>query len=330
VDPITTISGPVDANAFIDNTSIASGESTLAEVVQVINKVNEVIGGLVQVAGEVSAEEAARVAADAVGDVADAALDARLDTAEGYITLLQTGFSDHASLIQGLESRVSDLEYVTAAGYVEVPSGILTLAVDTNHVINFTGTSGLQSLELPTTMTDFSLGQHWTVVCNNADGLQISSSAWAHSSLTGGVANLNLLVGDMAIVSAVDVGTTKKWSAAVLRGHGGLRAAAAGVGDLGAVDQDDRSIWVDRTADTGTRDLYLPELGFPTLYTNGEREITVILHGTPTSGTFVVNCQGTDVFIDGATTFTMTEKSVCRFIGNDASKKWAAIVGGAM
>lgn len=323
MDPISTIPGPVNAGAFVDGSSTASGAATLAEIAQLLNKTNEVIGGLTTVAGDLDAAETAITAETAAREAADTDLAADV----AYIT---TGFSDHASLIQDLESRVSDLEYVTAAGYVEVPSGNLTLAVDTNHVINFTGTSGLQSLELPTTMTDFSLGQHWTVVCNNADGLQISSSAWAHSSLTGGVANLNLLVGDMAIVSAVDVGTTKKWSAAVLRGHGGLRAAAAGAGDLGAVDQDDRSIWVDRTADTGTRDLYLPELGFPTLYTNGEREITVILHGTPTSGTFVVNCQGTDVFIDGATTFTMTEKSVCRFIGNDASKKWAAIVGGAM
>lgn len=322
MDPITEISGPLDAASFNDEAT-AYGTKVLAEISQLLNKINEIVAGANELATEITAEEAARVSGDS-------GLDTRLDTAEGYITLLQTGFSDHAALIQDLENRVSDLEYATASSYVEVTDSLLELEPETNHVINFTGTSGLQSLSLPTSMSNFSLGKHWTVVCNNADGLQISSSAWAHASLTSGVANLNLLVGDMAIVSVVDVGTTKKWSAAVLRGHGGMRQSAAGAGDLGAVDQDDRSIWVDRTGDTGTRDLYLPELGSPTYYTNGEREITVILYGTPTSGTFVINCQGTDLFIDGATTFTMTEKSALRLIGNDASKRWAAIVGGAM
>ena len=330
MDPITTISGPVDANAFIDNTSIASGESTLAEVVQVINKVNEVIGGLVQVAGEVSAEEAARAAADAVGDVADAALDARLDTAEGYITLLQTGFSDHAALIQDLENRLSDVEFATTAGYVEVASGDKTVAYSTEKTINFTGTVGLQSLTLPTSMTNFTAGQSWTIVCNNADSVQISSSNWAHSGLVAGsVANLyNLILGDMAIVSVVDVGGTKKWSASIIPGRNGYRTSAAGAGDLGAVDEDDRTIWIDRTGDTGVRDLYLEDIA-ATAYTSLLREVTVILYGTPSSGTFVVHCQGSDVFLDGNVTFTMAENSACRFIGGP-NNRWAAIVGGAM
>jgi polyhydroxyalkanoate synthesis regulator phasin len=332
VDPITTISGPVDANAFIDNTSIASGEATLAEVVQIINKVNEVIGGLVQVAGEISDEEAARAAADAVGDVADAALDARLDTAEGYITLLQTGFSDHTALIQDLENRVSDLEYVTASGYVEKSSGDLTLAADTEHTINFTGTAGQQVLSLPTTMTTFTNGQNWRVVCNNEDGVRIVSSAWAHEAITSGNLQIALLPGDIADITAVDVGSTKKWSAAVMRGGGGFRGASAGAGDLGSVDNDDRFIWVNRQGDTGTRDLYLPNLAGSDSPFHDHREITVVLYGTPSSGTFVVNVApaSSDTFIDGATTFTMTENSACRFVGNGSLIKWAAIVGGAM
>jgi hypothetical protein len=322
VDPISTISGPVNASAFVDLTATASGASTLAEIGQLINKTNEVIGGLTDVAADVVAEEATRAAADS-------ALDVRVDAAEANITLLQTGFSDHTALIQDVEGRVADLEFVTASGFVEKSSGdILTMPADTSHMINFTGTGGLQSLGLGTVMTDFTAGQWWLVVCNNADGVQISSSNWAHSSLTGGVANLNLQVGDMAIVAVVSAGGTKKWSAAKMVGGGGYRAAAALAGDLGAVDQDDRYIWVDRASDTGTRDLYLPELGSPTSYTNEMREITVVLYGTPTSGTFVVSCQGIDTFIDGATTFTMTEKSVCRFIGND-NHKWAVLVGGA-
>lgn len=322
MDPITEISGPLDAASF-NNDATAYGTKVLAEITQLISKTNETVAGANELATEITAEETARAAADS-------AMDTRMDSAEANLGILNTGFSDHASLIQGLEVRIEDLEFATTSAHVEKSSGDLTMANTTNHTINFTGTAGLQSLALPSTMTDFTAGQNWDVICNNADGVQISSSNWAHSSLTTGVSNVNLLVGDIARVSVVDVGGTKKWSAAVMHGVGGVRAAAAGAGDLGAVDQDDRNIWINRTGDTGTRDLYLPELGFPTLNTNGEREITVVLYGTPSSGTFVINCQGTDVFIDGATTFTMTEKSALRLIGNDASKRWAAIVGGAM
>lgn len=326
MDPISTIPGPVNAGAFVDGSSTASGAATLAEIAQLINKTNEVIGGLTTVAGDLDAAETAITAETAAREAADTDLAAD-------ITYLTTGFSDHASLIQDLESRVSDLEYATASGYVEVSSGDKAIANSTEKTINFTGTGGLQSLTLTSPMTDFAVGQSWTVVCNNADGVQISSANWAHSALvSGSVSNLyNLILGDMAIVSVVDFAGTKKWSATIIAGRNGYRTSAAGAGDLGSVDQDDRTIWVDRTGDTGTRDLYLPDLGAPTSFTNLLREITVILYGAESSGTFVVHVApaSSDTFLDGATTYTMTERSACRFIGGP-NNRWAAIAGGGM
>lgn len=322
MDQITQISGPLDAASFNDEAT-AYGTKVLAEISQVLNKTNEVVAGANELAGEVTDEEAARSAADA-------ALDTRLDTAEGYITLLQTGFSDHAALLQAYEARIEELEYATASNYVEVASGDLTLASDTAHTINFTGTAGLQSLTLGSTLTDFALGKSWRIICNNADGVQVATSAsFAHASLTTAPGYINLLVGDVVEVTVVDIGTTKGWSAALMKGVGGFRASAAGAGDLGGTDQDDRAIWVARAGDTGTRDLYLPDLTGTDNF-NNFREILVVLYGTPSSGTFVVSCLGTDVFLDGATTFTMAENSACKFIGNGVAGRWAAIVGGAM
>lgn len=322
MDAISTIPGLVDAAAFVDLSSTASGTKVTAEIVQVLTKTNEVIGGLTEVAADLDAEEAARAASDA-------GLDTRLDTAEGYITLLQTGFSDHTALIQGLTDRVDDLEYATASSYVEVASGDLTLANDTAGTVNFTGTAGLQSLTLSNVLTSFVVGKSWRIICNNADGVQVASSSFAHAGLTSGASYINLLVGDIVDVCVVDIGSTKGWSAAIMRGPGGYRAGGAGGGDLGGTDQDDRTIWVDRTGDTGTRDLALPNLTGTDNF-NHLREITVVLYGTPSSGTFVITCLGTDTFLDGATTFTVTEKSACKFIGNGVAGRWAAIVGGAM
>ena len=50
MDPISTIPGPVNAGAFVDGSSTASGAATLAEIAQLLNKTNEVIGGLTTVA----------------------------------------------------------------------------------------------------------------------------------------------------------------------------------------------------------------------------------------------------------------------------------------
>lgn len=324
MDPITEISGPLDAASF-NADATAYGTKILAEITQLISKTNETVAGANELADEIAAEESARAAADS-------AMDTRMDAAETNLTVLNTGFSDHTSLIQGLDGRIEDLEFVTASGYVEVSSGNLTLASDTSHTINFTGTAGQQVVTLPTTMTAFSNGQNWRVICNNEDGVRITSSAWAHEAITSGNLQIALLPGDVADITSIDVGATKKWSAAVMRGSGGLRGAAAGAGDLGSVDNDDRFIWVNRQGDTGTRDLYLPNLAGSDSPFHDHREITVVLYGTKSSGTFVVNVApaSSDTFIDGASTFEMAENSACRFVGNGSILKWAAIVGGAM
>lgn len=323
MNPITKISGPLDASAFINNSAMADGAKTLAEVVQVINKTSEIIDGLTEVADDLDGESDTRSAADV-------ALGARMDTAEGEIDVLQAANLSNEGMIQAIDARLEDVEFAVSTAYEEVTATTTILATTTKHMVNFTGTSGLQDVTLGPTMTDFTAGKSWVFVCNNADGVQVSSSNWAHSSLTGGVANVNLLVGDMAVVGVVDFAGTKKWSMAVLRGIGGYRAATAGGGDLGSVDDDDRYIWVDRTGDTGTRDLYLPELGSGTTYFNGMREITLALYGTRGSGTFVVHVAAgsTDTFIDGSTSFTMEEGSACRLIGND-NGRWAIIGGKA-
>jgi hypothetical protein len=321
MDPINTITGPLDSGSFADDAT-AIGTKVLAEITQLISKTNEVIGALTEVATDLDTEEGARAAADT-------AMDVRVDAAEASIVLLQTGFSDHTALLQAYEARIEDLEYATAVGYVEVASGDLTLANDTAHTVNFTGTAGLQSLTLDNVLTSFEPGKSWRIVCNNADGVQVASSAFAHAGLTSGASYINLLVGDIVDVCVVDIGSTKGWSAAIMRGPGGYRAGGAGGGDLGGTDQDDRIIWVDRTGDTGTRDLAMPNLAGTDNF-NHHREITVVLYGTPSSGTFVLTCLGSDTFLDGATTFTMTEKSACKFIGNGVAGRWAAIVGGAM
>ncbi len=325
MDPITTITGPIDAASF-NNGATAVGTKVLAEITQNTTKINEIVGGLTVVAADLDVEEAARGAADS-------ALDVRMD-AEEAATAANTAyhlFND--GYLQTTDVRLDALEQATASGYVEVAVGNKTLAADTEHTINFTGTAGYQLLVLPATMTDFSLGMNWVAICNNADGLMIAPSAataWAHESLTTLLDGLYLRVGDQALITAVDVGTTKKWSAAVLRGDGGTRSAAAGAGDLGGTDQDDRIIWVDRTGDTGTRDYYLPDLTAGDALLSDGREITLVLYGTATSGTFVVHTLGTgDVFNSGLTSFTMTEKSTCRFIGNVPPQVWAVIKGAA-
>lgn len=324
MDPITTISGPIDAASF-NNDATAIGTKVLAEITQNTTKINEIVGGLTVVAGDLDVEEAARGAADSKLDVRMKAEEAATAANTAY-HLFNNGY------LQTTDLRLDNLEAATASGYVEVSSGNMTLANDSEHTINFTGTAGMQTLNLPTVMTDFSLGMNWHVVCNNADGIRVvPGSGWSHTSLTSVWNDVNLLVGDMIVVSVVDIGTTKKWHGVVVRGHGGIRTSAAGAGDLGGVDQDDRVIWVDRAADTGTRDLMLPALVADSEWNTG-REITLILYGAPSSGTFVVSVftASGDTFLGGAGTFTVPEKSVCRFIGHSALGKWAVHVGAGM
>lgn len=91
MDPISTLSGPVDAAAFVDGSATASGAKVMAEVAQLLNKTNEIVTGLTVVAGD-------------------------LDTAEGAI---QTNAANIAGLTPDVadhEDRIAALE-VTAGNY---------------------------------------------------------------------------------------------------------------------------------------------------------------------------------------------------------------------
>ncbi len=57
MDPISTISGPVSAASFVDGSATATGAAVVAELGQLINKVNEVVEGLTVVADDLDAGE---------------------------------------------------------------------------------------------------------------------------------------------------------------------------------------------------------------------------------------------------------------------------------
>ena len=87
MDAISTIPGLVDAAAFVDLSSTASGTKVTAEIVQVLTKTNEVIAGLTEVAAQ---------ADESTADVG--ALEGRMTTAEADINALQAGTSGDLEL----------------------------------------------------------------------------------------------------------------------------------------------------------------------------------------------------------------------------------------
>lgn len=318
MDPISLLSGMADASAFVDGSTTASASKVVTEFGQLINKSNEIIGGLTVVASDLVSGVEAR-------EILDASVEVRISDLEADILAREAIDVNFATRIFDAEAAIVLLQSATAVGYVEVANGSVMLGSTSAHMINFTGIGGMQSLELPSTMTGFEAGKNWMVMCNNADGVQITpSGSWAFAGLTTDPGSINLLVSDMAIIAVVDIGTTLGWSHAIIRGEGGRRAAPALSGDLGATDQDDKIIWVDRTADSGVRDLVLPDLSISTLGFNHYREIMVVLTGTMASGSFLVSTFSfSDKFADGTTSYTMPENTTCTFIGNGLLRRWA-------
>lgn len=339
MDPISTISGPVNAEAFVDHVATISGAATMTEFGQLINKSNEIIGGLTEVAGDLDTLEADVAAKGATisGIQADLVQETNNRTNADLALAAITGALDAAD--EAMDVRIDALEAAVAAGathgtYLEIGDVELNppkwIEPTTEHTINFTGTTGIQSLWLEDPASDaaFLTGMNWIVVCNNAAGVRIFSTTWADAALASGLTSRHLRVGDMAIVSCVDIGSTKKWSAAVLVTTRGSRSEAALAGDLADIDANDRFIWVNRAGDTGTRDVNLPDITESTA-SNDHREVCIVLYGTPTSGTFVVNAVGAGVtFIGGATTYTMLDRSACRFVANKNLGLWAVFEGG--
>lgn len=96
MDPISTLSGLVDAAAFVDGSTTASATKVTAELAQLLNKTNEIIGGLTVVAGDLDTEEAAR-----------ATLAGRVTTAESDITAAENNILDHGDRITALEASAA-------------------------------------------------------------------------------------------------------------------------------------------------------------------------------------------------------------------------------
>ncbi|MBM3494857.1 MAG: hypothetical protein FJX72_11160 [Armatimonadetes bacterium] len=110
MDPITTLAGPVNAAAFVDQSSTASGAAVMAEVAQLLNKTNEVIGGLTTVASDLDAAEVS---------VTDEAADRASADAEILVEVAQLGsvVEGHTTSIGDHENRIVALEGTPAGSY---------------------------------------------------------------------------------------------------------------------------------------------------------------------------------------------------------------------
>ncbi len=317
MDPISTIVGLVDASAFVEFSSTASADKLKAELVQLMNKTNEVIEGLTVVAGDLDTEEGAHgvTAAGLTSEIAS-----RI-----------AGDLANADAIDLVEADVAALQVDASARYVEVSSGNKALADDTERVINFTGTAGVQEL----TMSDpsaFTVGRYWLVSCANTDGVKLRTD---YTNFTSGVlrdGTTCLFPGETAVISVVDIGANKKYSISVapapaLRGE----AEHSTNGNYTFSGRGVRCLWVDRTGHTAAPlYVYLPSLDADTDEMMHGREITVVTYGTPSSGTLVVRvASGAPDQIIGATVstwgYTVADNTSIRLRANVAQKKWAIV-----
>ena len=108
MEQISKISGPLDVAAFEDDTD-AVGTKVLAEVVQAISKINEMIDGMDSLSeqadgadDDIATESAARVAADAI---------------------LTSGLGDLSGIVQALDGRLEDNEYAVSLLNAELLAG---------------------------------------------------------------------------------------------------------------------------------------------------------------------------------------------------------------
>ncbi len=83
MDAISTISGLISAASFVDGSATATGAAVVAEFAQLINKTNEVVDGLTEVAAQ---------ADESTDDVV--LLEGRMATAEEDISALQSSAGD--------------------------------------------------------------------------------------------------------------------------------------------------------------------------------------------------------------------------------------------
>lgn len=164
MDAISTIPGLVDAAAFVDLSSTASGTKITAEIVQVLTKTNEVIAGLTEVAAQ---------ADESTADVG--ALEGRMTTAEADINALQAGTS-------------GDLE-------LNADATVTAQQIHDNAVIycRKTGVTDTLQITLPTTRT---AGTRAIAIYNNGfAGVRVgSSTVFRSGNDVGDVATGYLLI----------------------------------------------------------------------------------------------------------------------------------------
>lgn len=218
MDPITTISGPLDQNAFVDNTATASGESTLNEIVQLINKVNEIVPGL---------NETALLLGSTISDLnqADAGLDVRLDAAEASITAL--GAADTA-----LDLRVDTLE-ATAASYGTKSYVNASQTLSDAEVLGYrtlvcqkVNSTTTISLHLPGDAGAIGMAQPMQIVNMGFTNVQIDLSDETSTWGDGKNADYFLLVPNQGFVTIMPVESTTVQGATVWLIIGGSRAYA--------------------------------------------------------------------------------------------------------
>ena len=279
MDPISTIPGLVDAAAFVDLSATASGTKVTVEIVQVLNKVNEVIGGLTVVAGDLDTAtgtvsgHTASIAALVAADAAEVAARTAADNALGV-------------LVSSNIARLTAIESDLLPGCREIETGDYTLATATEHVINFSALTGeVQDLNLPAA-TDFTAGQNWVVFCGNEDGVRIVPASDAVMAQSGGVTAtgaLSLLNGETAIVSVVLVSGSKRWSVSISRAPVAYTRVVTAADDY-VPKRRERFIVYNRFNQTGNKRILLPNLAGDTADLMDGREIFVYVTGTPSDG----------------------------------------------
>jgi hypothetical protein len=306
----------VDASALVEFSSTASADKMKAELVQLMNKTNEVVAGLTVVASDLDTEESAHgvTAASLTSEIAS-----RI-----------AGDAANAAAIDLTEADIAALQVDAGLKYVEVASGNKTLADNTEHVINFTGTAGVQNLSMPDPAA-FTLGRNWLVVCANNDGVTLNGTC-VYAGFVTKDGTVSLLPGETAIVAVVDIGSTKSYSISICRLpdiHG--EAEHSTNGNYTFSGRGVRCLWVDRTGHTAAPlYVYLPSLSGDTDEMMHGREITVVTYGTPSSGTLVVRiASGAPDTIIGATVstfgYTVAANTSVRLRANVAQKKWALV-----
>lgn len=214
MDPISPISGPIDADSFADNAD-AIGTKVLAEIVQNINKVNELVSGINEVDADLSTETSTR--ATQIGNLTTVT-----NANAASITNLQSDVGDHSTELDDHETRIGLLEsYQSALGLLRVTGGVsLTQAqINANRLVSCgdTLTESYYEIVLPMDQADEFINTMPLTIINNgvAGGVGVTLSDLAGGTYWGSglaasssAARIVLAAGESVTMQPLEDGAT--------------------------------------------------------------------------------------------------------------------------